>query len=87
MCVFTEVVSVVEHLDVRLGDGRFPGELLAEKLFGNRQVAMEKPAHQSQRKHILGAEDRLVVQSAVLEALLAHGGYRSFNHFVLYAEF
>ena len=46
------VIASLNDTDVGLGDGRLPGELLAQEVVGHIEVAAEEPAHQSESEHI-----------------------------------
>ena len=52
MGVVSVVVACLDDLDVGIGQFRLLGELLAQEVEGNIQVAVEEPTHQSQGKHI-----------------------------------
>ena len=85
------VVSIVEaclhHLDVVLGNGRLLGKLLAQEVGYEVEVAIEKPAHQSESEHVAAFQDGLVVEAAVGQTVLHHGGERALDDAVgVYAQ-
>ena len=80
------VVSIVEsclhHLDVVLCNLRFLGEFLAQEVGDKVEVAVEEPANDTECKHVAALQHRLVVHSAVSQAVLHHRSQRALHHAV-----
>ena len=74
MGVVTIVVACLYDADISLGDGRFLGELLAQEVEDNLQVATEQPAYQTDGKHVAALEHRLHVHARIGKAFLHHRG-------------
>ena len=70
--VVTIVIASLHHLDVVLGNLGLLGKLLLQVVGHQRQVAVEEPAHQTQRKHIAALQHRLVVHARVGQRVLHH---------------
>ena len=70
--VVAVVVAGVHHLDVVLGYLRLLGELVAQEILHQRQVAIEEPADNAQGEHVAAFQDGLVVHAAVGQTRLHH---------------
>ncbi|OAV72354.1 hypothetical protein Barb7_03121 [Bacteroidales bacterium Barb7] len=70
--VVSVIVSVGKHLDISLHDARLFRKLAFQQMYRAFQRAFKKPADQAQRKHILAAESRFIVQTKFRQAFLHH---------------
>ena len=87
MGILTKMITVVKYLHIGFGNFRFLGKFLAQNFFAHLHIAMEQPAYQSQSKHVLCSQDRLVVQPAVFQAFLTHGSDSCRHDFILDTQF
>ena len=80
--VMAIVITSLHHLDIVFCNSRFLGKFLAQEIGNEAQVAVEQPAHQSQRKHVAALQDGLVVHAGILQALFHHSRKRTSHHAV-----
>ncbi len=80
MNVVTVIVAIGHHLHIGFKQGRLLGELLRKEMFSLFKRLVEQPADESKCKHILAAQDTLVVQTASLQAGLCQRTDRYTDH-------
>ena len=78
--VVSVVVTSLDHLDVCLSDGRLLGELLAQEVGYEVQVAIEEPADETQGEHVTALHHGLHVHTRVSETVLHHRGEWALDH-------
>ena len=77
--VLAVVVAVGQHFHVRRDQGGFLLELVLQEMDGVVNGAVEEPAHQTQREHVLRADDGFVVETRVFQALFRERRQRHGN--------
>ena len=82
MGVVTIVKASLNNLDIVLCYLRLLGELLTKEVCNEVEVAVEKPAHYSQRKHVAALQYCLVVHSTVGKTVFYHLSQRALHHAV-----
>ena len=82
MGVVAVVIAGLHHLDVILCNGRLLGKLLLQEISHQRQVAVEKPADESEGKHVAALQNGLVVHAGVGQTLLDHRCQRTLDDVV-----
>ena len=72
VCVVTVVVASLDYLDISLSNSGLLGKLILEEVEHQVQVAVEKPANQSQCEHIAAFQNGLVIHSRVSQSIFYH---------------
>ena len=80
MHVMSIIVTCLHHLNVILCNLRLLGKFLLEEVAHQTEVSVEKPAHQSEGKHIPTLQYRLVVHPTVTETVFHHLGDGTRHH-------
>jgi len=80
------IISGLDNLYIGFCHGGLFGKFLTQHIERYLQVAVEQPAHQSERKHVTAFQNSFVVHARVSQTGFDHLGDRSSNHIVFDAQ-